>query len=154
MLRLTLLSLTRECPWFSDSNWGNGLRSHIIAYWLSSAWHVSRYIAVDASCPTQLSSVNVVRNDWHLFKLWRLTTGQGFWIIKSIQNDCALNESARNEARYFIDPRFAWNPTKHHITGILVVSRIGAMYSMRANSIAYIFLTIKQVPLPLLGENP
>ena len=154
MLGSRLCSPTGECPRCSDSYWGNSLRSHIIAYWLSSAWHVSRYLVVDASSPTYHSSVNLVRNDWDFFKLWKPTTSQGYCIIKSIQINCTINESTTNEARYQIDTRFPWNPTKDHRTGILVLSRIGVMYSTQVNSIPYIILTITQVPLPLLEENP
>jgi len=108
--------LTRECQRCSNPQ-GKGLRSRVIAYWLASAWHVSRFIAVNVSSPTQLSSVNVVRYNWHLFKRWRLTTGQGYCIIKSIQINYTVNESTSNEARYHIDMRLPWNPAKDHRTG-------------------------------------
>jgi len=154
MLRSRLFSLTREYPRCSDCYWGNSLISHIIAYWPSYAWHISRYVAVNASSPTQLSSVNVVRNNWHLFKPWRLMTGQGYCIIKSSPINCTLNEYASNEARYTINTRFPWNPAKDHSTGTLISSRIGVMYCTWVNSVAYMLLTVTQVPFPLLGENP
>jgi len=154
MLRSRVFSLTRECPRCSDSDWGNGVRSQKIAYWLSSAWHISRCIAVDVSSPTYLSSVNVVRNHWHHLKPWRLTTGQGYSIVKSIQIHCTFDESASNEASYQIDKKFPWIPAKDHSTGILVLHRIGFMYSTQVNSVAYTPLTIQQVPLPVLGEIP
>jgi len=50
--------------------------------------------------------------------------------------------------------RFPWNPAKDDRTGILVLSRIGVMYSTRVNSVPYILLTFTQAPLPLLSENP
>jgi len=149
-----LFSLTGECPRCSNSYWGTCLGLDIISYWLLSTCDISRYIAVDASCPTQLSSVNVVWNNWHLFEPWRLTTGQGWFIIKSIQISSTFNETASNEVRYQINMKFSWNPAGDHSTGIVVLSRIGVMYSTRVNSIAYILLTITQVPLPQLGENP
>jgi len=52
MLRPGPFSLAGECPNFSASNRGSGLRSQIIAYWLSSTWHVSRCSSVDMSSPS------------------------------------------------------------------------------------------------------
>lgn len=38
-------------------------------------------------CRSHFSSLmNVIRNNWHLFKPWRLTTGQGDFILKSVQS--------------------------------------------------------------------
>jgi len=75
-------------------------------------------------------------------------------MINSIQIHCGFNESASNEAHYQIDTRFPSNQANDHRTGILALPRIEVMYSMRGNFVAYTLLTIKQVPLPLLRENP
>jgi len=154
MLRSTLFSLTWECVRCSDSYCWNGLRSHTIAYWLSSAWHVSCYIAVDASNPTQLNSANMTRNNWHLCMPWRLMTGQGYSIIKSTRIHWTFNDSASNEARNQIDTRFPWYPAKDHRTGILITSWIGIVYSTQVNSVTFILWTFKQGTLPPVRANP
>ena len=64
----------------------------------------------------------MVRNNWHLFKPWRLMTGQGYCIIKSVlplRYPWILNESASNEVHCHIDTWHFWNPAKDHWTGHL-----------------------------------
>jgi len=66
--------------------------------------------------------MSVVRNNWHLFNPWRLTTTQGFCITKSVLPlwySWTVNESTSNGARYQIDTRLFWNPAKDHQTGLL-----------------------------------
>ena len=122
MLRPEPLSPAGECRICSAFNWGSSLRSHIIAYWLLSAWHLSHCSAVDVSSPTYNCSMSVLRNNCHLFKPWRLTTGQGYCIIKSVlplRYSWTVNESASNEGWYQIDTRLFWYPAKNHQTGHL-----------------------------------
>jgi len=51
---------------------GIGSESHVIAYWLSSTSHVSRFPATAVSSPLSIVWMNVLRNNWHHYKPWRL----------------------------------------------------------------------------------
>ena len=71
MLRPRPYSLTGEYPSCSAPQ-VIGSESHLITYWLASAWHVSHIAATVASSPLSLVWMNVVRNNWHQYKPWRL----------------------------------------------------------------------------------
>ena len=71
MLRPRPLSLPGEYPSCSAPQ-GIDSKSDLITYWLSSTWHVSPIPATAASGPLSIVWMNVVRNDWHLYKPWRL----------------------------------------------------------------------------------
>jgi len=71
MLRPRLFSLTGECPSCSAPQ-GIGSRSPFIAYWLTSAWHVSHICVTVVSSPLSSVWLNVARNNWHQYKPWRL----------------------------------------------------------------------------------
>jgi len=86
--------------------------------------------AVDVSSTTELSLVNVVRNNWHLQVLitcdWpRLLHHQ----IRSSVWEHSTNLLAMRFACYQIDTRLPWIPAKEHRTGHLHLSRLGVMYT-------------------------